>query len=174
MIVTMESTKADRPRSARKSGTSATTGSGSVADLEEAAQLRTVLLKLGRRLRAIGAVGDLTPAEQSALGAVVRRGPLRASELAGIEGLNPTMVSRVLGRLEHDGWVRRFEDEDDRRVVKVESTALGRRLHERLRTERALVLVELLDELPDAKRRVILRALPALEDLAEVIARRRA
>jgi DNA-binding MarR family transcriptional regulator len=162
----MQSVEGSRVRSARSKS--------SAAELEKAAQLRAVLIKLGRRLRSIGAVSDLTPAEQSALGAVVRRGSVRASELATIEGLNPTMVSRVLGRLEHDGWVRRLEDEEDRRVVKVESTAAGRRFHERLRTERAMVLVELLDELPDAKRRAVLHALPALEELADAIGRPRA
>lgn len=140
--------------------------------LEQAAQLRAVLIKLGRRLRATGEVGDLTPAEQSVLGAVVRRGTLRASELASIEGLNPTMVSRVLGRLEQDGAVKRQEDENDRRVVRVESTALGQELYERLRSERARVLVELLDDLPEARRRAILRAMPALEELADLMARR--
>ena len=61
-------------------------------DLDEAARLRAVLLRLGRRLRAIDAGSGLTPAELSVVGATVRWGPIRPSELARREGLNPTML----------------------------------------------------------------------------------
>jgi DNA-binding MarR family transcriptional regulator len=53
---------------------------------------------LSRRLRptAAGAAAGLTPTRISVLFTIARRGPIRLSELAQAEGLNPTMLSRVI------------------------------------------------------------------------------
>lgn len=137
--------------------------------VDEADRLHVVLLRLGRRLRAIDAGTGFTPAELSVLAVVVRCGPIRPSELARREGLNPTMLSRLLAHLVEDGAIGRRDDPADRRLAPVMATARGRRLHRQLRTERARALGGHVDRLGPDERRAILAALPALEALVDVI-----
>jgi len=138
-------------------------------DLDEAAQLRAALLRLGRRLRAIDAGSGLTPAELSVLGSVVRSGAIRPSALAQAEGMNPTMLSRLLARLVDGGALERQDDPADRRVALVTATPLGRHVHRQLRVARAKALWRHVGQLPVEQQRAISAALPALEALVELV-----
>jgi DNA-binding MarR family transcriptional regulator len=138
-------------------------------DLRDAARLRAVILRLGRSLRSIEVPGGLTPSEFSALAVVVTRGPLRPSELALLEHLNPTMLSRMLARLTQAGVVRREGDQRDGRAFLVAATAKGRRVHQRLRTERAMRLDAALRQLAAPERFLVLEALGGLERLVELL-----
>jgi len=136
------------------------------------ARLRAAILKLGRRLRAIEVGGDLTPAEFSALATIVRSGGIRPSALAEVEGVNPTMLSRMLARMVASGAVTRAVDPDDHRAVMVAATGDGRRRLRKLRSVRAHRLEAALDELPEPQRQAVLRALPGLESLANLLDQR--
>src|SRR5205807_10002477 len=107
-------------------------------DTETAARLRTAIGKLSRRLRttAAGRAAGLTPTGSSVLLNVDRNGPMRLSELASSEGLNPTMVSRVVAGQLQDGLLERSSDAGDRRAAWVSVTAAGHTLAERMRRER--------------------------------------
>ena len=70
----------------------------------------------------------------------MRSGPIRLSELAAIEGINPTMLSRVVGDLTAAGLLQRVSDPEDRRAALVQATSEGRELVERIRRERTDVL----------------------------------
>lgn len=144
-------------------------------DVETAARLRTAIGRLSRRLRSTAAARDagLTPTAISLLLTVVRDGPVRLSELATAEGVNPTMLSRVIGGLVQDGLLRRSSDVGDRRAAWVETTAAGRKLAERMRRERTAAVNAALERLSEADRHRIERALPALEALAEELKGRR-
>lgn len=100
---------------------------------------------------------------------VVRTGPLRLSELAASEGINPTMLSRVISDLVEAGLLERVSDRGDRRAAWVEATTAGRRLSERMRRERTDALSVALRALSDVDQRRIETALPALEALAEKV-----
>jgi DNA-binding MarR family transcriptional regulator len=132
-----------------------------------AARLRIALARLARRLRPTAAAGQLTPAEVDVLVAAERRGPVRLSDLAAFAGLNPTMLSRVIAKLEESGLVRRLPAETDRRVCRVDATPTGRRLLEEVRSERNDALSRKLEELDAGQRRSLAVALPVLEELAE-------
>lgn len=140
---------------------------------EDAVRMRAALMKLGQRLRAIDAGTGFATSELSALGAVVRRESIRASELARIEGVNPTMLSRLLAHLADEGAVTRREDPVDRRATLIEPTERGRLLHRRLQAVRAKALDTVVHQLPDPDRRRLTAALPALEALAELMKERR-
>ena len=58
----------------------------------------------------------------------------------------------------------------DARVVRVEVTASGRDLHERLRQERAALFGARIADLPAEHATTLLAALPALEALAHELA----
>ena len=142
---------------------------------DTAARLRVATGRLTRRLRttAAGSAAGLTPTRISVLLTVVRDGPIRLSELAGTESLNPTMLSRVISDLVEAGLLARASDDRDRRAAWVQTTPAGNRLAERMRRERTDALNGALEELSDEDRRLIEQALPALEDLAEQLRYRR-
>jgi DNA-binding MarR family transcriptional regulator len=137
--------------------------------LETAQRLRQTISRLYRRLRVTDASADagLAPARASALLHVDRQGPLRLAELAEAEGLNPTMLSRMVSELVEAGLLERSSDPGDRRAAWVQATEAGADLARRMRSERTQAVLSALDGLSGSERRSVLAALPALERLAE-------
>ena len=138
---------------------------------ETVERLRTALGITARHLRATHAGEGLTPTELSILATISRRGSLRLTELAEIERINPTMLSRIAARLSEARLISREADADDRRAARVEATPAGLALHERIRAQRSASLAAHLDELPEDDLRALRAALPALEALAEGLRR---
>lgn len=136
-------------------------------ELESVARLRAVIARLARRLRPTVAGSELTPSQISVLFTIVRLGPLGPSELAEIEAMNPTMVSRVIAHLCTLGLIERESKQDDRRAATVSATEAGRRLREEVQTERTLALREYVHGLDESQRGLLWEALPILEELAE-------
>jgi DNA-binding MarR family transcriptional regulator len=128
-----------------------------------------VIGRLSRRLRPTAAAREagLTPTRVSVLLAVVREGRVRLADLAAAEGINPTMLSRVITDFVDAGLLARLSDTGDRRSAWVEPTAAGRRLAARMRRERTDAVNAALEGLGEPERRRIEQALPALEVLAE-------
>jgi DNA-binding MarR family transcriptional regulator len=147
----------------------ATTVTEQPRQLEEIERLRALIGKLGRRLRPTEAGEGLTPSQITVLFTIVRRGPIGLAELAETEALNPTMLSRVVAQLTDGGLIRRTADPHDRRAALVEPTRSGTRLRERINHERSTALAAQMAELGEAEREQIWRALPALEELAELL-----
>jgi DNA-binding MarR family transcriptional regulator len=104
------------------------------------------------------------------LATAARLGPVRITELAEIEGINPTMMSRIVGKLEDAGLLHRRADPDDRRAALVEPTTAGRELQRHVREERTRLLAERLGALPTDHADGVLAALPHLEALAAALA----
>jgi DNA-binding MarR family transcriptional regulator len=136
-------------------------------DDETVIRLRRVILRLARQLNAASVGEGLTPTQASVLGIVYFRGPLGLTELTEIEGLNPTMLSRVVGKLDAFGLIRRLRDPDDFRAARVEVTAEGKQAYQRIAAQRAAILSERVAELPVDQEDAMVAALPALENLAE-------
>ena len=137
-------------------------------ETETAQRLRAVLGRLARLLRPTeaGIAAGLTPTRVAVLLNVVRTGPVRLSEIAEQEGLNPTLLSRTVGHLMDDGLVKRTTDPTDRRSAWVEATVEGRRLAQRIRRQRTAAVEVALARLDADDRRALEVALPALERLA--------
>jgi len=87
-----------------------------ILDEETTVRLRVAIARLSRRLRptAAGAAAGLSPTRVSALLTIVRSEEIRLSELAETEGLNPTMLSRVISDFVAAGLVQRDSDDGDR------------------------------------------------------------
>ena len=94
-------------------------------DVELVARLRGVIGRLARQLNDTPTGEGLTPTQYSVLGLVRGRGPLGLAELAGLEGLNPTMLSRVVRVLDDSGLIRRLPDPSDLRAARVQITPDG-------------------------------------------------
>jgi DNA-binding MarR family transcriptional regulator len=138
-------------------------------DDEGVTRLRRVIGKLARQLNASSTGEGLTPSQASVLGLVVARGPLSLAELAELEGLNPTMLSRVVGKLLEMDLIRRIPDPADLRSASVVSTAAGQERDQRVKVQRAAVVSECVSELTQRQERALSAALPALEALAEAL-----
>ncbi|MGH3435642.1 MAG: MarR family winged helix-turn-helix transcriptional regulator [Sciscionella sp.] len=140
-------------------------------DPESVDRLRRVIGRLARQLNTSSTGEGLTPSQASVLGVLARRGPLNLAAIADIEGLNPTMLSRVVGKLDEATLVQRVPDPSDLRTATVEITARGRRIHERVRAHRAAAVSGCLEQLPERRQATLVEALPALEELAAELKR---
>jgi DNA-binding MarR family transcriptional regulator len=138
-------------------------------DTELVARLRAVIPRLARVLNDTSTGEDLTPTQYSVLALVRVRGPLGLTELTELEGLNPTMLSRVVKALDERGLIRRMQDPGDLRAAHVAVTPEGEQVHDRVRNQRTKVLSECLHGLPPDATAALLAAVPDLEALAEAL-----
>lgn len=136
-------------------------------DTDDVTRLRIALGRISRFLDRQSRGDQLTRTQASVLASVTRLGPIRLSELADVEGLNPTMLSRIVAKLEDAGLFARRPDPADGRASFVEVTDVGRAEQMRLRAERSQLLSARLDALPPDRAAELLAALPALESLAD-------
>ncbi|MFN2397138.1 MAG: MarR family winged helix-turn-helix transcriptional regulator [Gemmatimonadaceae bacterium] len=119
---------------------------------------------LEQRLDAALAAVELSTPKYGVLTQLVQAGtPLAPSELAARLSCVRSNMTQLVDRLEADGLVRRASDQDDRRIVRVELTTLGRS-----RQAAGAVAVEKLEKnfarsLPPGGRFLVERALAAME-----------
>lgn len=137
---------------------------------QDVARLRLALNRIARRIDRQVSGDGLTRTQLSVLTAVARLGPVGLTELADVEDVNPTMLSRIVAKLTEAELVRRLADPTDGRASRIELTPRGRRLHQNLRDRRTRLLAERLEELPEEVTLILLAAIPALETLADRMA----
>jgi DNA-binding MarR family transcriptional regulator len=138
-------------------------------DADSVIRLRRVVLVLARRLNTASVDDGLTPAQASVLGIVAHHRSLGLAELIEIEGLNPTMLSRVVGKLDSLGLIQRLRDPDDYRAVRVEVTPEGEETWQRISSLRAAIISECVAGLPAEQDATLVASLPMLENLAEAL-----
>jgi DNA-binding MarR family transcriptional regulator len=136
-------------------------------DAEAVVRLRRAIVRLARSFNASAASEDLSPSQASVLAVVGARGPLGLAELSRVEGINPTMLSRIVTKLDGQGLIQRRADPADQRAALIEATDSGRRTSERIREARSTAVTRILDRLPGETSASLLEALPALEALAD-------
>jgi DNA-binding MarR family transcriptional regulator len=140
-------------------------------DAELVARLRGVIPRLARELNDTSTGEGLTPTQYSVLALVRHRGPLGLAELTELEGLNPTMVSRIIKVLDERELIQRLPDPHDMRAARLVATPMGGQVHDRVRAQRTQVLSECLGRLPAETADTLLAAVPAMEALAEAVKR---
>ena len=120
----------------------------------ETNRVGAMVIALGDRLRAATEeAADMPasyPAALSALGSWAGGRPVEV--LADGLRLSHSRAVRVVDRLEEDGLARRLPDPDDGRAVRVELTAFGRRVADRVQAARTAALAEALSGLSRAER----------------------
>jgi DNA-binding MarR family transcriptional regulator len=80
-----------------------------------AAELRTILGQLKRKLREHGGRSDLTPSQVSVLLRLEKDGPAAVSSLARAEGMRPQSMSAIITSLLESGLVNGSQDPNDGR-----------------------------------------------------------
>jgi DNA-binding MarR family transcriptional regulator len=131
--------------------------------------LRVALGRLNRSLRLTHAEKDLSSSQREVLMAIARAGSLRLSDLAREEGLNSTMLSRIVAKLEAAGMVTRTYDPMDARVIHLTATPEGVALRERIRSERTDALLFALIRLSKEEKQALSAATPVLEAIVATL-----
>ncbi|GII97894.1 MarR family transcriptional regulator [Sediminihabitans luteus] len=99
-----------------------------------AADLRSIVGRLRRRLREESGEHDLTPSQTAALGHLGRLGPATVTDLARAERMRPQSMGAIVAALEQAGLVTGTPDPCDRRRTLLDLTPQAR---ERLAAHRA-------------------------------------
>ena len=115
------------------------------------------------------ATREISLTTASTLATLVRRGPLRLSDLAVREGVAQPSMTALVSRLERGGLAERTPDPSDGRAVMVAVTDAGRDAVATRRERRAGVLAALLERADPADRSLIEAAAPALARLVSVL-----
>jgi len=134
------------------------------ADID-AARLRVAVLRLSRRLRKHDLAG-LTPSQLSTLASAGKFGPIRLGDLAAMERIAPSTLTRLINVLEGLGYVQREAAPGDARAYLVTVTGPGHDVLDRIRREATSMLTDSLKTLPPDDQAALAAALPALEQLA--------
>ena len=132
----------------------------------DAERLALVVGRLNRRMQA--ATGGLSHGLLSAMAVIAKRGPLRLSDLAQLEGVSAPSMTRTVAELEARGYVMRNPDPIDGRAVLITAADAGTAAIIDARTTRAQLVAELLATLDAKDAAAISAALPALERLTDL------
>jgi DNA-binding MarR family transcriptional regulator len=130
------------------------------------ARLRQAVSRLHRRFRQLAPSG-MTPSRLSALATVDREGPLRMGELAALEGVAASTMTRIVDSLVDDGLLARLADARDRRLAVVQVSEAGSRLLRGARSQVDQYLAEGLSGFDRAQLERLEWAIGVLESLAE-------
>jgi DNA-binding MarR family transcriptional regulator len=134
-------------------------------DTELAAELRTSVMRLARRLRRMRADSSLSLGQLAALGTLDRHGPMTPGALAAHERVQPPSMTRIVKALEETGYVTRTPHATDGRQVVVALTAAGVRLLKEDRRQREAWLAQRLRDLEPDDRELLHRAAEVLDRL---------
>jgi DNA-binding MarR family transcriptional regulator len=142
----------------------------SVDDVDVAivGRLRLVTSRLARRIRQWSADEWITPSRLSALTTIDRRGPIRLVDLAAKERVTKATTTRIVGRLEAAGYVKRTSERGDRRSVNVSTTARGRSFLATTQARTDAYLVRQVAGLDEEDRLALISAVDVLERLLEI------
>ena len=135
---------------------------------ELADRWHSLAIHLLRRLRREDSASALTGPRLSALSVIVFGGPVTFGELAAAEQVKPPTMTRLVSALEDAGFVRRENDRNDKRVVRLRATAKGRQLLHAGRARRVNRLAEPIAELSAEEQKTLT---DAADILGAVVAR---
>jgi DNA-binding MarR family transcriptional regulator len=129
---------------------------------ELAARMRLAIARIHRQLRQDTNDG-LTLTQLSTLVRVEEHEPVRPGQLATLEGISPSTLTRLIAMLEELGMIARLTDPTDGRVSFLRLTDKGRTSLEKIRSRRTARLLDRLSALSVEDRRRLVAALPVLE-----------
>ena len=149
-------------------------GHGEQSDAERIAEL---FERTSRAMRAIKPhklkpiAFDLTLAQGRCLRMIKRHGNCTLRELSGHLGVRPSTASELVDRLVREDLVRREQDTQDRRTVRLALAPKGQRWFAKHRAERRKHLHIFLDRLTEPQRKAMLKALETLNDVVQQVER---
>ncbi len=138
-----------------------------VTNAPEVAALSQAVHRLSRRLRKRADL-HLTASQISALTTVERHGELRLGELARLEQIGKSTMTRLVAKLEEAGYLYRWVDPADGRVSLVKVTDHGAEVLRVARARQHAYLQRQFEALDNADQAALLASVTALEKLLAV------
>lgn len=111
----------------------------------------------------------LSQGQLHALGFLYKRGPLPMSVLAAEMKISKQHLTSLIGKLIDNDMVIRIKDEQDRRIVVIEITEVGKRSVEEVRIKVKKVITEKLAILPDEDLQELDNILNRLQEILKGI-----
>jgi DNA-binding MarR family transcriptional regulator len=105
-----------------------------------AERLHAGAIRLLRHVRAADAEAGMSAPALSAMSVLVFGGPMSLKGLAAAEQVTPPTMSKLVADLEAEGLAAKRADRADRRALRIEATAKGRRLLHEGRARRLALL----------------------------------
>ncbi|WP_293170289.1 MarR family winged helix-turn-helix transcriptional regulator [Microcella sp.] len=130
-------------------------------------QLRMVIQRLARRIRAERAGESISDTQLGVLWRLRTDGATTPGELATAERVSAPSMNRTLNALEASGFVRRDPSDDDARKVRVTLTPAGEHVIAETRRLRRQWFHSRLEELTASERAALEAARPVLDRLAD-------
>jgi DNA-binding MarR family transcriptional regulator len=124
--------------------------------------------RLGTWVRRVAPPSEWSTAALSSVDRLVRQGPMRVTDLVAAERITQPGMTGLVARLEAAGLVVRRSDPRDGRATLVSVTDAGIDYLDRLHQSRAAAIEERLEQLSPDHRRALVRAVFAMEALAEL------
>jgi len=125
-------------------------------------------IRLLRTLRRSDAETGVSAPRLSALSVLVFGGAMSLKDLAAAEQVRAPSMSRLVAELEAAGLVRKRADAEDRRAVRIEATAAGRKVMEEGRARRLTALTTAVRALSARDRATLARAAVLMRQIADV------
>ncbi|MCI2417338.1 MarR family transcriptional regulator [Saccharopolyspora sp. K220] len=132
-----------------------------------AAEVRSGVMRLARRLRVEHEPGEMTLGRLAVLGRLERDGPTNASALAAADRVTPQSMARIVQYLIDAELAERDLDPNDRRAAIIRITEAGRRQVARDREQREAWLAQAMAELTDVERELLVLSARLLDRLAD-------
>jgi DNA-binding MarR family transcriptional regulator len=136
-----------------------------VADAIHAAAIRLL-----RTLRRSDSESGVSAPRLSALSVLVFGGAMSLKDLAAAEQVRAPTMSRLVAELEAAGLVRKRTDGVDRRSVRIEATAAGRRVMEEGRARRLAALTAAVAKLSAREREALAAAAATIRKVTDLAA----
>jgi DNA-binding MarR family transcriptional regulator len=100
---------------------------------------------------------------------IVRVETVRVSDLAQDAAINPTKLSRIIGKLEAEGWVVCTCDTDDARVIRLSVTTERIALRNEICAEQTETLLYALRCITKNESQALNAAVPVLDKVVELL-----
>ncbi|WP_374272102.1 MarR family winged helix-turn-helix transcriptional regulator [Actinoplanes sp. M2I2] len=133
---------------------------------ELAKKLREAIQRLNRRVRQARPVGDLTFSQLSVLTSLQLAGALTPRELADVERVQPPTMTKIIGKLEERGLVKRTPHPTDGRQVILSATDQGQAVYAQFERARNEWLATQLTALAPDERETLARASEILQKIS--------
>lgn len=110
---------------------------------------------------------DITLAQMRTMGAIGFQGACTMGELAGRLGISLSAATGLTDRLVQQGMIERKPDPQDRRIVRVEVSKIGRRTHAAMHKEKQRLMAAALAKVTRPELEQIADSLALLKDCLE-------
>ena len=130
-------------------------------------ELRLVIQRLSRRIRAMQADDQVTEGQRSVLFQLANHGPQTLGSLSEREKVTPPSMNRTTNALVAAGLVTRTTAEDDARKIALDLSDAGRAFVRETRRRRDAWFTKRLAALTPEQQRILEQATPILQELAD-------